>query len=341
MTDLPRESGPAVRPAGKGLASLVALETGPRVEEALSPAAWAKIAVAGALFALVNFWQIEILWARWRADPNWSHGFIIPLFSLYLLYVRRGEILSAPRKASLSGLPLFLLGLVGSALGVFYFRTNWASHASLVLALLGLVAYVSGWGVVRVAWVPIVYLILAMPLPDALYEKIALPLQSLAAAASAKLLGLFGVQITVDALHLQVVSLSGKSIPLNVEEACSGIRSMMAFVALSVAWAYITDRPWWHRLALVLAGVPVMIACNILRVALTATMFVIDKRQFGEDLMHELMGMVLLIPAAGFLWLLSKLLSSLFVEVEEEEEEGKAPSPGAPGAASAQEGAQA
>jgi len=167
----------------------------------------------------------------------------------------------------------------------------------------------------------VVYLLLAMPLPDTLYERIALPLQTLAASASGHFLRLFGVDITVDALRLNIWSLTGKNHPLTVAEACSGVRSMMAFVALSVAWAYITDRPWWHRLTLVLAGFPVLVACNILRVSLTAVMFVIDWPQFGEDFMHEFMGLALVFVAGlPMLMLLSKFLSSLFVEVEEEAE---------------------
>jgi exosortase len=290
----------------------------PAAAPALPPAAWVKIAVLGALFALLNRWQFSIL-AEKYTDANWSHGYIIPLFSLYLLYVRRDMILAAPRKASLGGLAIFLGGLVGMALGVFPISNNWFSQICMVGALFGLVAWLAGWKVMRVVWMPVAYLILAMPLPDAVYEKIALPLQGLAASTAGQLLKLFGVNITVDALHMEIWSISGQKHELTVAEACSGIRSMMAFVALAVAWAYITDRPWWHRLVLVLAGFPVLIACNILRVSLTGTMFVIDQPGLGQDAMHELMGMILLIPALLLLMLLSKFLSSLFIEVEEEE----------------------
>jgi hypothetical protein len=68
---------------------------------------------------------------------------------------------------------------------------------------------------------------------------------------------------------------------------------------------------------------PIMVCCNILRVTTTATMYVIDKPQFGQELMHELMGVVLLIPALLLLMGLGKFLSSLYVDVEDDE-------PGAP-----------
>jgi exosortase len=320
MIDVPSQSLSPARPVGKSLTQIAASLEHPGGGSALSPAAWVKIAVVAALFAAVHFWQFQILFYKWRTDANWSHGFIIPLFSLYLLYARRAEILAAPRKASLAGLAVLLLGLLGCAMGVYPIRNFWFSHASLVVSLLGLVAYLAGWKVLRVVWLPIVYLILAMPLPDNIYDGIALPLQTLAATASGALLRIFGADIRVDALSLEVVGMSGvRYPPLTVAEACSGIRSMMAFVALSVAWAYMADRPWWHRLVLVLAGMPVMVACNILRVSMTATMYVIDKPEFGKELMHELMGVVLLIPALLLLMLLSKFLSSLYVDVEEDE----------------------
>jgi exosortase len=332
MSDVSTQSPPPGGAAGnKSLTELAAALEIASAAPALPAAAWAKVLIVGALFVLVNVVnrQFEILYLKYRMDANWSHGFIIPLFSLYLLYVRREEILSAPRRSSAWGLAILLAGLAGSALAVHPIRNNYFSHVCLVVALFGLVAYLAGWKVIRVAWLPVVYLILAMPLPDTTYEKIALPLQRLAAYSSGVLLKLFGTVIQVDSLRLNVVSRSGAHYPpLTVEEACSGIRSMMAFVALAVAWAYITDRPWWQRGLLVLAGLPILVACNILRVTLTATMYVIDQPQFGQKFMHEFMGMALLVPALLLLMLLSKFLSSLFVEVEEDE---PAPAPAVEG----------
>jgi exosortase len=334
MTDDSLTTPPPAGSAPASLSRLAASHESQPAAASLPLDAWIKIAVLGALFLVVNLWQVKVLFYKYWVDANWSHGFILPLFSLYLLYERREKIVSARRGASLWGLAIFLAGLAGAVTGYPFFQNYWISHASLILMLLGLVAYLAGWRVLGVVWPPIVYLLLGMPLPDTLYESIALPLQKLAAAASEAFLGLFGVNMKVDALRLSILSLSGKTHVLTVAEACSGIRSMMAFVALAVAWAYITDRPWWHRLTLVLAGVPIMIACNILRVSLTATMFVIDQPAFGEQTMHELMGMALLVPALGLLMLLSKLLSSLFVEVEEEEEGAAAVAagPSTPGA---------
>jgi len=101
----------------------------------------------------------------------------------------------------------------------------------------------------------------------------------------------------------------------------SWIRSLMAFVALSVALAYIEPRPIWQKIVLVLAGIPIAVACNILRVTLTGTMFVIDKPELGKDIMHEIMGMVLLVPALFLLLAILKLMQWLYISEDEEEDQ--------------------
>ena len=287
--------------------------------------AWIKILVLGGLLILLNYWQFPKLISKWRHDPNWTHCFLIPLFSLYLLYVRRQDLLSAPRRVFLPGLVVLILGILLTIAGFYPIQNDWVAQVFMVLTLLGLVLYLCGPAFLKVTWVPIVYLVLAMPIPDRLYNEIALPLQMLAAKCSGALLHIFGVDITVRALSLEIVSRSGIQYPpLTVAEACSGVRSLMAFVALSVAIAYIDNKPWWHRVVFVLAGIPIAVACNILRVSLTCTMYVIDKPDLGQNLMHEMMGMALLVPALLLLLLLGWFLQRLFIDVDEDEQEGAA-----------------
>jgi exosortase len=173
----------------------------------------------------------------------------------------------------------------------------------------------------RLTFVPIFFLALAMPWPEALYGKIALQLQNLAAMISTKILVLFGQEVTVSASNMQVTSVSGKTYPLTVAEACSGMRSLMAFFALGVAMAYVEERPLWQRLTIILAGIPIAIVVNILRVTATSTMYIIDQPELGQDFMHTAMGMVLLIPALLLLFLLTRFLDKLYVEEDEEDEE--------------------
>ncbi|MHC4295383.1 MAG: exosortase/archaeosortase family protein [Planctomycetota bacterium] len=177
--------------------------------------------------------------------------------------------------------------------------------------------YLAGSSVIRVTWLPILFLTFAMPIPPTLYSRIAVPLQNFAARFSAIILQIFGVVIDITASRMSITSMGGNQYGLTVAEACSGVRSLMAFLALGVAWAYLENRAIWQRAVLVASAVPVAILCNVIRVTITSSMYVFDKPELGQDFMHEFTGILMLAPALAMFWGLSKLLESIFVEVED------------------------
>lgn len=288
--------------------------------DALPTETLVKIGVLAALFIWLTAWQYPALVRKWIDDPNWTHGFIIPLFSVYLIYSRWHELLRARRRVCLWGLPIVLLAIVGMFAGFYPIRNAMFRQANMVFLLFGLVLYLAGPQVIKLTWLPILFLLFAIPLPEMIYSRIAGPLQELAAAGAAKILTLFGVGVSVTHSHLVVESVSGKQHPLTVAEACAGMRLLMAFAALGVAMAYLEERPLWQRVALVLAGLPIAVFCNVLRVTITCTMFVLDKPELGKDFMHTFTGILMLFPALLLLWLLSLLLRAFYVEVDEEED---------------------
>jgi exosortase len=159
----------------------------------------------------------------------------------------------------------------------------------------------------------------ALPIPELLYSRIAVPLQNIAAAGAVIILKILGVDITSTASALDIISRTGVTHGLTVAEACSGMRLLMAFCALGVAMAYLDYKPVWQRLILVAAAVPIAVFCNVLRVAITCWMYYIDKPELGQDFMHTFTGVLMLIPAFGLLWVLSWILHHVFVEEEHEE----------------------
>ena len=309
----------AGKPSGR-LADLVAAPTdgGPARSTAVPTAV--KIGVLAVLFCLLNLWQFRNLVLAWLEDANWSHGYIIPLFSLFLLYNRREELLSAPRRTCLWALPLMILALMVQMVSFFPISNLWLCELSMVAVLFFLVLYLLGPGVMRITWLPILYLVLAMPVPGTLYTRVSYPLQELAAQGSTLILRACGVEINVAASNLTIISSSGVLRELTVAEACSGMRSLMAYVALGVAWAYLENRPIWQRLVLVASIIPVAVLCNILRVSITCTAYVVDRPELGQKFMHTFTGMLMLIPALLLFLLLSWTLKRLFVEEEEEDQ---------------------
>ncbi|HDZ21028.1 MAG TPA: exosortase/archaeosortase family protein [Phycisphaerae bacterium] len=276
---------------------------------------WGKVAILTGMLTLINYRQFGYLWDDWQ-KANWSHGYLIPLFSMYLIYSRFREIVSVRRRVCWFGL-LVVLG--AAAMHIYahsWLNNDWSRQVTMVVLAISLLLFLGGWQIFKITWLPILFLVFAMPIPESVYSRISLPLQNLAATGSAAILTLVGVEIVVEKSMLMVTTIRGALEPLRVEEACSGIRLLLAFMALSVAMAYLTDRPVWQRVVLVGLGVPVAIACNVLRVTITAAMFVVDKRELGQDFMHEFTGMLMLVPAALSLWAVAWLMNRLFIEEE-------------------------
>ncbi len=328
MTDNPQKQMPAAEQAAGSLADMVAEPEAISLRQSLPITTIAKIAILTGVLVAMNYRQFPTLVRGWLDDPNWSHGFIIPLFSLYLLYARRAELFVARRRSSPWGLAAIVAAGVGQVLS-YWIRNPWSSQVTMVLLALGLVLYLGGWQVLRLTWLPILFLVFAMPIPGIYYGRIALPLQNLAAKFSANIIQLFGVTIEVAASKLTLRSASGQWYPLAVEEACSGVRLLMAFLALSVAMAYLAERPIWQRVIVVVMGVPVAIACNVIRVTITCSMYYLDLPELGQDFMHEFTGMLMLVPAFLMLWMVGWILSSLYIEVDDEDSpEADAPAEG-------------
>jgi exosortase len=308
LVDLVGESEPAAIATGSGSSAPLIV----------------KIAVLAGLLVTLNYWQFVLMVSAWCHDVNWSHGFLIPLFGIYLLYARRKELSEATRRGCWWGLPIMILSIVMIVLGIYPIQNSYLSQLSMIPLALGLVLFVGGWEITRLTWLPIAFFVFAMPIPDQLYSRIAEPLQGVAARGSVFILQFFGATVQLaGSSHIELISVSGAPRQLDVVEACSGVRSLLSFVALGVAWAYLQNRPVWQRVVLVASTIPVAILCNVIRVTVTGTMFVLDHSEFGSDFLHEFTGLVMLAPALLMLWLLSKLLESIFVEVDEDEEGGK------------------
>lgn len=315
-------------PPAASLAEMVSDSSAPPLRQSFSAETCTKIFVLGGLFVAMNLWQFtDYLLPKWRNDPNWSHGFLIPLFSLYLLYSSRHAWLTARRRGSAWGLLILIAGVIVTLVGVYPVQMAWASHMGMIVALFGLVWYTAGAGVIRATWLPILFLVFAMPIPEGLYGRIALPLQEIAAAGAEAFMRLIGanVHLIENSSTLEVVSVSQRRYMLTVAEACAGMRLLMAFMALGVAMAYLDEKPIWQRVTLVIMGVPIAVLCNVIRVIITCWMYLIDEESMGKGFMHEFTGLVMLIPALLMLLGLSMLLRRLVVEEDSDEsdESGK------------------
>jgi exosortase len=276
---------------------------------------YVKIGIVSALIVWlfhVQIYQCVYLWA----DPSWSHGFLIPLFSLYFLNQRKKEILTLKPRPSYLGLALLIFCLVLFPLNLVQFKIGYFSQL-LVLAVVGsVVLFLGGWQTVKYTWLPIGFLFFAIPLPDRLLKMITIPMRLAAAEMSTAVLNLYPrLEAIASGVVIDVVYKGVKiEPPMDVAEACSGMRLLMAFLALGVAMAYLHYRPFWQRIVLLLSTIPIAILCNIIRVTITGFIYVLISPKYAQGIYHDMLGMAMLPLAFGLYGLIAWFMSSLFVD---------------------------
>jgi exosortase len=181
----------------------------------------------------------------------------------------------------------------------------------MLLTLGGLVLLLFGPRVFGFTILPIAYLGFAVTISERVMIEITFRLQLLAARGSWILLNMLGIDTDIEGNVLNVFqSSTGEMHPLNVAEACSGMRMVIAFIALAGAMALFSVTRWWKRVALVLLAVPVAVLMNVIRVAVLGLLTLVDPDLASGDA-HMLIGTVLLVPAFGLFllggWIINKV----------------------------------
>lgn len=289
---------------------------------ALGSLRWQGVALLGVVALAAFVW----LFREWlvvqsvvssKNLDDWGHAFAVPLIAGYLLYQRRERLLGTPVKPFWPGLlPLFL----GIACYVFFIvgvPTHMLQGFALVLAVFGFVLLVFGPQVIRVAIMPIAFLIFAVTISERVMIAITFQLQLIASQGGYVLLTIFGypfgVESMVEGNIISVMDSAGKTSQLNVAEACSGMRMVVAFIALGAAVALTQCRHWWQRVAVLLLSLPVAIGLNVVRVAVLGFLTALVDPELASGEAHMLIGTLLLVPGLALflllVWILNRVVS--------------------------------
>ncbi|HET6247170.1 MAG TPA: exosortase/archaeosortase family protein [Tepidisphaeraceae bacterium] len=281
---------------------------------------WIKVATIAALFGLLFWPNLVRLWAKTNpitGEDNWKHAPFVPLLGLYYLYVNREQLAAARVKASWSGLPIMLGGILIFAWAIWPLQNDWFKDLGMVITLFGVVTLLCGWEVMKTAWFPIVFLICALPWPGLFYSALAGPLQEFAARIAVRLMnfvgvtsGQYGTKIFVDAIDNKAHVIH----TLNVEEACAGLRSLMTFVSIAAAVAFLSYRPLWQKLVMVFSAIPIAIFCNTMRVTMQGILAHYASLEWAEGAAHGFVGLVMMIPAFFLILLVGWVLENMFIE---------------------------
>ena len=254
-----------------------------------------------------SYWStIADLFKEWQRNDDYSAGQLVPLIAIYLVWRGRKTLGRCLVKPCWWGIALLLLALTAWIFGLL-FQYESAERYSLVLTAAGLVLMVAGWQVFRsVSWI-LLFLFLMVPFPGRLHNLISGPLQKMATTGSVFLLEALGVRVSQQG---NVVMLN-EEIPMAVAEACSGLRMLTAFVIVAAFMAYVVNRSRRQKAVLLLSSIPVAVACNILRLCVTAVLFLLASAEVAQKFFHDLAGLGMMPVAVllmfGELWLMDKL----------------------------------
>lgn len=256
-----------------------------------------------------SYWPVIMdLFQIWQGNEDYSAGGLVPLVVAFLLWRDRKAILQSPLVPFWAGgAALVILAEMGRTYGFLSLRPS-VGHYALVLTVVGLVLMVSGWQVFRrILWI-LLFLVLMVPLPGAVRNTVSGPLQSVATTGSVFLLQAFGVSAFQQE---NVINLPGGT-PLEVAQACSGLRMLMAFIIVAAFIAYMVRRPRWQKGVLFLSSIPVAVVCNVVRIFVTGLLVLHVGAEAAEKFFHDFAGLIMMPFAVmllfGVIWVMDKIV---------------------------------
>jgi exosortase len=277
----------------------------------VAPPVWQTALLTGLLLWLYDSTLIHLV-GQWWTDPNFSHGFFVPLFSAFVVWQERSRLARLSLRPSWWGLLFLASGLcvlVVGQLGAELFL----SRLSLLIVLAGLIVLFLGWTFFRVLLFPWAFLLLMIPIPALIFNQIAFPLQLLASKVASTTLPWMGVPVLREG---NVIILPAMA--LEVADACSGIRSLMSLTTLAVIYGYLMERKVGPRVLLALASVPIAVIANSLRVVGTGLLVQYWDPDKAQGFFHEFQGWLMFVASLAMLYLLHRIVRFFWPEEEAE-----------------------
>jgi exosortase len=268
------------------------------------PVIWQATVLVGLVAWL--YWPIVArLTRQWWSDPNFSHGFFVPLFSLYVLWQDRSTLAAIPRKPSFWGLPLIVFSLCTLIVGVLGAEL-FLARVSLLFLAGGMILFFMGQRMLRAVLFPLAFLFMMVPIPTIVFNQITFPLQIFASKLAAWALPLLGVPVLREG---NVINLP--AMPLEVAEACSGIRSLLSLATLAIMYGYLLEKRLSVRVLLALSSLPIAVAANGFRIIGTGLLVQYWDPDKAEGFFHTFSGWLIFVSSLLMLYAVHQGLNLL------------------------------
>ncbi len=275
--------------------------------------AWIMFGVLAGAVTLAYLNMLGFLSTFWIKE-EYSHGWIVPLIAAYLFWIRKQPLREAVEIDRWIGAAIVVACMCVRVWAAYYDYNN-PDRLSYLGALVGVTMIVGGRSMVKWAGLPIAFLWFMYPLPSIVENTLLMKLQTYATIFSTWTLQLLGVSAAREGNSIEIGMLET---PLQVVEACSGLRMLTIFGAMSVALVMIIDRPWWDKLIILISAVPIAVASNVVRIVSTGLLSML----FGQDtewlnhLIHDWAGLAMMPIGLGLLWVELAILQRLTIPLE-------------------------
>jgi exosortase len=227
---------------------------------------------------------------QWATDDDMGHGFFVPVVAGYIAWQRRHLLAATPCKTNWFGLLIVVFGGLLSVVGTLGAELFTARMAFLI-ALVGAILFLGGTQWLKILSFPLALLLFMIPIPAIIYSALTLRLQMFASELGELLITAMGIPVLREGNTLKLPSQT-----LDIVDACSGIRSLLSLLFLSLVYSYFTDKRVWMRWALLVATIPIAIGANGIRVAVTGLLSEIDTK-LATGIYHEAEGYIVFIVA--------------------------------------------
>lgn len=274
--------------------------------------AWILGSIAALLIVAVFREGLVELVKRWSVQEEYSHGFLIPFVTAWLLWVRRDTLGASMGPPTWTGPALMLVAALVHILGQLSAIVI-LSQLAFLIALLGITLAIGGFPLLRVSFIPIAFLIFAIPLPYFINAGVSLELQLLSSRLGVAFIKLFNVPVYLEGNLIDLGTYK-----LQVVEACSGLRYLFPLLSLSFLAAYLFRAPVWQRAIVLFSSIPITIAMNAVRIGLIGV--TVDRwgPLLAEGVLHYFEGWVIFVASTLLLltevYLLARISGRRFFE---------------------------
>ncbi|TDL90593.1 VPLPA-CTERM-specific exosortase XrtD [Meridianimarinicoccus aquatilis] len=242
------------------------------------------------------------------STPEYSHGPLIPLISLYLFLRELRQAPAVDPAAPVNRWPGVLVLAFGLAVGLIgnLVQIPDITAYAFIVWVMGVVLIGFGWERGRTHWPPVLHLIFMLPLPQFMYWQLTIFLQGVSSVIGVWFIELARIPVYLDG---NIIDLGVYK--LQVAEACSGLRYLFPILSFSYLFSILYRGPLWHKAVLLLSAAPITVFMNSFRIGVIGILVNHYGIEQAEGFLHFFEGWVIFLACVGILFVMAIAMQRL------------------------------